>query len=115
MLTTVDLISCLSDYKARISLNFLSLNENKTEAIMYGPLSVSGSTNQVLGSLASYLKPSIKNMGIVFDSGLKFDKQVNCTACQSLLEYKILRFVFKVLNGLAPSYRSELLSKQLDV
>ncbi len=34
-----------------------------------------------------------------------------CTGCQSISkEFKILLFVFKVLNGLAPSYLSDLLS-----
>lgn len=33
---------------------FLNLNESKTEASVFGPLAVSGSLNQVLGSLAAY-------------------------------------------------------------
>lgn len=45
-------------------------------AIVFGPLTVSGSINQILGSLASYVKPSVKNLGI-FDSALKFDKRIN--------------------------------------
>ena len=61
---------------ALMSNNFFNLNESKTETIVFGPLVVSGSLNQVLGSLA-YVKPPVKNMGVVFDSALLFDKQVN--------------------------------------
>lgn len=64
--------------------NFLNLNESKTEAIVFGPLAVSWNLNQVLGSLAAYVKPSVKNLGVVFDSALSFDKQVNTVKSSTL-------------------------------
>ncbi len=37
-----------------------NLNESKTEAIGFGPFAVSGSLNQVLGSLAASVKQCVK-------------------------------------------------------
>ncbi len=48
-----------------MSLNFLNLNESKTEAIVFGSLAVSGNIQQVLGDLAVYVKPSVKNVDVV--------------------------------------------------
>ncbi len=46
-----------------MSLNFLNLNESKTEVIVFGSLAVSGNIQQVLGDLAVYVKPSVKKCG----------------------------------------------------
>lgn len=53
-----------------------NLKESKTESVVFKPLAVSGSSNQVMG-MATYVKSSVKNVGVVFESALKFDKQVN--------------------------------------
>ncbi len=61
------LMSCLSDVKAWLSLNFLNFNESKTEIIVFGP-SDSRSTPKVnLGDLSSSVKPWVKNVGVIFD------------------------------------------------
>ncbi len=78
---------CLSDIKAWMSLIFLNLNESKTEAIVFGSLAVSGNIQQVLGDLAAYVKPSVKN---VFDSALTFDKQVNAVVKSSFFQLRLL-------------------------
>ncbi len=44
----------LSDNKAWMSLNFIYLNESKTEVIVFGSLAVSGNIQQVMGDLAAY-------------------------------------------------------------
>ncbi len=80
------LTACLSDIKAWMSLNFFNLNESKTVAITFGPLPVSGNIQQVLGDLAAYVKPSVTNMGVVFDSALTFNKQVNAVVKSSFFQ-----------------------------
>lgn len=50
---------CPSEIKTWMSTDFL--NESKNETIVFGPLDVSSSLNQVLGSLAAYVKTSVKN------------------------------------------------------
>ncbi len=84
------LTACLSDIKAWMSLNFLNLNESKTEAIVFGSLAVSGNIQQVLGDLAARVKPSVNNVGVVFDSALTFDKQVNAVVKSSFFQLRLL-------------------------
>ncbi len=83
------LSACLSDIKAWMSLNFLNLNESKTEAIVFGSLAVSGNIQQVMGDLSAYVKPS-KKFGVVFDSALAFDKQVNALVKSNFFQPRLL-------------------------
>ncbi len=55
-------MSCLSDVKAWLSLNFLNFNESKTETIVFGP---------------SDSRSTPVDSSVIFDDGLKFDKQIN--------------------------------------
>lgn len=56
---------------------FFTLNENKTEVVMLGPSDLFDSCNLDLYDLTSFVTPCAKNLGFWFDSGLKFDKQIN--------------------------------------
>ncbi len=76
-------MSCLSDVKAWLSLHFLNFNESKTEIIVFGPSDSRSSPKVNLGDLNSSVKPWVKNLGVIFDDGLKFDKQIATT--QSLV------------------------------
>ncbi len=71
------LMSCLSVVKAWLSLHFLNFNESKTELIVFGPLDSRSTPKVNLGDLTSSVKPWVKNLGNIFDDGLKFDKQIN--------------------------------------
>ncbi len=61
----------------------LHLNESKTEMIVFGPSGASGSSDCDLGDLVFYVKPSVKNLGVIFDSALQFDKQMNAVVKSS--------------------------------
>lgn len=50
------LTACMSDIKTWMSINFLHLNKSKTQAVMFGPLAVSGNTFQALGNLKNIIK-----------------------------------------------------------
>lgn len=54
--------------------NFLQLNENKLEAVLFG-LGFCYTDNQQL-HLSAYLLHYVKNLGVIFDSAFKFDSQV---------------------------------------
>ena len=69
------LLDCLSDIKSWMSNNFLMLNENKTEAILFGP---PNKTAIIAASLGSFTcKSHVKDLGVILDSSLKFDRQIN--------------------------------------
>lgn len=54
---------------------FLSLNDSKTEVIVFGDMS--GSLTANLGSLNEYLTPHATNLRVKVDSELRLDKQMN--------------------------------------
>ncbi len=71
------LIACLNEVKTWMSMNFLSLNESKTELILFGPSESVNAVQIDLDSLSPFRKYQTKNLGIICDSALKFDKQIN--------------------------------------
>ncbi len=81
--TVRQLLDCLDDIKAWMSLNFLSFNENETEVMVFG-----GSTGTPLvdlGALAQYIKPTLTNLGVKIDSDLKLDSQIRAVVKSSFL------------------------------
>ncbi len=69
------LVNCLKEVKAWMSANFLNFNESKTELIWFGGPNVPELS--ILGELTPFCKPVVKNLGVLFDNTLKFDKQIN--------------------------------------
>ena len=67
----IALLSCLKDIKSWMEINFLTLNENKTEIIIFGQSELLDGFNSVLGPLASYSRPSVRNLGVIFDNCFK--------------------------------------------
>ncbi len=61
--------------------NFLQLNENKTEVILFGSPHLVNALSSNLWPLQANIRTHVKNLGVVFDSELKFDKQINCCEC----------------------------------
>ncbi len=68
------LLDCLDDIKAWMSLNFLSFNENKTEVMVFG--GTTGTPLVDLGALSQYIKPTITNLGVKIVSDLKLNSQI---------------------------------------
>ncbi len=67
---------CIYDIRNWMSINFLQLISNKTEILVSGSQQF---TKQILppsGFLSPFIKPIAKNLGVLFDSGLKFDQHV---------------------------------------
>ncbi len=71
------LFACLDEVKTWLSQFFLFLNESKTEVIVFEPSENSGSRSIDLDYLAPFTSSCIKNLGVFWDQGLKFDKQIN--------------------------------------
>ena len=71
------LLDCLEDIKCWMAQNVLQLNENKSEVILFSPPDSIKLTTSSLGNLSTLVKPQVNNLGVIFDSTFKFDKQVN--------------------------------------
>lgn len=68
------LLDCLADLKIWLHVNFLNLNESKTEIVVFGKPSLATST-QALGSLIPNMWHSVSNLGVILYSSFKPDKQ----------------------------------------
>ena len=71
------LLSCLSDIKYWMSENFLKLNEDKTEILIIGSDEQRASITSRLGNLAKVNNTSVKNLGVILDSELNFNKHIS--------------------------------------
>lgn len=69
-----DLLTCYHKIKQWMTQNFLQLNEAKTECLIFGSITLSVHMLSDLGLIDSNLHKQVRNMGVVFDSELKFDK-----------------------------------------
>ena len=66
------LMSCISDIKSWMAENFLQLNRDKTEVILIGPEALRENYLPKLHSLSFTPADQVKNLGVIFDSGLNF-------------------------------------------
>ncbi len=92
------LLACFHEVKIWLSHNFLALNENKTEVILFGPSDSYDFGDLDLGDLSSHVTPCAKNLGVLFDSGLKFDKQINSVVKSCFYHLRRLAKVKPVLS-----------------
>ena len=76
------LLACLTDIKHWMTQNFLQLNKSKSEIILFSPPSHTLPLQSQLGPLSANVKTSARNLGVIFDSNLSFNKHVT-TVVQS--------------------------------
>ena len=104
----VRLQACLKDIKTWMTQNFLLLNSDKTEVVVFGP-------DQSREKLFSYISTldgislvsgsTVRNLGVIFDQNLSFDshiKQILRTA------FSQLRNIAKIRNILSQSDAAKL-------
>ena len=71
--------SCLNDVRIWMANNWLKLNQEKTEFIVFGApknLDLVQTDCLTLGESSVTLAENVRNIGFIFDSALKLDKQV---------------------------------------
>ena len=84
------LTDCITEVKQWLARNFLHLNDSKTECILFGTSSMLNASTTDSGSLAPFLKSQVKNLGVTFDSGLNFDKQIKSVVKTSFFQLRLL-------------------------
>ncbi len=87
------LLKCLEEVKLWLAHNFLSLNENKTEVIVFGPSDNSQTTCLDLGSLSVFRSSRVRNLGVLLDESLHFDKHISSVIGSS---FYLLRLLSKI-------------------
>ncbi|KAL0152338.1 hypothetical protein M9458_052061, partial [Cirrhinus mrigala] len=75
--------SCLQEVKDWLKLNFLNLNESKTEIVMFG------SSKQTL-DLGVPFSSHVNNLGVMIDSSFKFDKQISSVVKTSFFQLRLM-------------------------
>uniref|UniRef100_A0A8C6M131 Reverse transcriptase domain-containing protein n=1 Tax=Nothobranchius furzeri TaxID=105023 RepID=A0A8C6M131_NOTFU len=76
-LSISNLTNCLTEIKTWMSENFLSLNDQKTEAILFAPSRHSDSSIIDCGLFNGQLSASVTDLGVKLDSTLCFDTHIN--------------------------------------
>lgn len=71
------LLLCLDEVKSRLAQNVLSLNEDKTEVIVFGPTDNFQTSSIDLKSLSAFRFMHLQNLGVLLDEPLKLDKQIS--------------------------------------
>ena len=69
------LINCLTSIKQWLCGNVLLLNSDKTETLIIAPESRIPQIKQHIGDLCSSVQPSIRTLGVVFDSNMSLGHQ----------------------------------------
>ncbi len=62
----------------------------KTEIIVFKPSDSMTAAAPNLGGLSSCVKHYVKNLGVVFDEHLKFDRQINSVVKSSFFQLRLL-------------------------
>lgn len=71
------LYECLAEVKRWLANNFLQLNENKSEFILFVKKGCVEDATDCLGLLPEKNISRVKNVGVMFDSELKFHCKIN--------------------------------------
>uniref|UniRef100_A0A3P9MAR3 Reverse transcriptase domain-containing protein n=1 Tax=Oryzias latipes TaxID=8090 RepID=A0A3P9MAR3_ORYLA len=79
---------CLQQISAWMQNNFLQLNSDKTEVIVFGPQKQRESVSSYLHSLS--LKPSnqVRNLGVIMDSDLNFNSHIKSVTSAAFYHLK---------------------------
>lgn len=81
-----------------MALIFLNFNENKTEILIFGPSGACDAPHVDLCSLEPYVKPTVKNLGVIMDRDFKLDKQINSVIKYSFFQLRLLPKVKSVVS-----------------
>ncbi len=93
--------SCVTDIKQWMKLNMLKLNDSKTEVILLGSkqkLSKIGDLEIEIGSSKIKSCDNVRNLGVVLDSNVTMEKQVNNICKTSFYYIRLLGQLRKFLS-----------------
>ncbi len=89
---------CLTEVKCWLANHFLQLNEDKTEMVIFGNKGYVNDVYDCLGQFPGKKLPCVKNLGVIFDSELKFDRQVNAIVKNSFFYLRSISKLKSILS-----------------
>ncbi len=92
------LAQCLGEIRAWLASNFLHLNTNKTECVVFGTSSASKEIISSLASMKISVSDHVKNLGVIMDSSLVLDKQVSSVVRAAFYQLRIISKLFFLLG-----------------
>ncbi len=81
-----------------MSKNFLELNNDKTEVILFGPSKRRNSVAGRLENLTPYIKSHLKNLGVIFHSELRLEKQISSVVKNGYYQLRIISRLKSLLS-----------------
>ncbi len=78
--------------------SFLQLNESKSEVVIFGPPKLAKQLSVHLGPLATNINTQVRNLVVIFDSELKFDRQVSAVVKSSFYQLRIIAKFKRILS-----------------
>ncbi|XP_051811516.1 uncharacterized protein LOC110970601 [Acanthochromis polyacanthus] len=94
---------CLKDIKTWMTFNFLLLNSDKTEVIVFGPKHLRNSLSKQIVTLDGITLASsttVRNLGVIFDQDMSFNSHIKQVCRTSFFH---LRNIVKIRNILSQS------------
>ncbi len=92
------LLECLDEIRAWMASSFLQLNESKSEVVIFGPIKLTNQLSVHLGPLANHINTQVRNLGVTFDSELKFDRQVHAVVKGLFYQLRIIAKLKRFLS-----------------
>jgi len=93
------LLECLKDVKTWMAKNFLMLNEDKTEVIVFGHQNKPADTILDSSPLTPYTKLTVRDSGFLIDNNLKMDKQINSVVRACFYNLRLLAKIKPFLSN----------------
>lgn len=90
--------NCMVDIKQWMDLNFLKLNESKTEVVLFGRPDLVKPLASSLGPLVPYIGSQARNLGVIIDGAFKLGKQISAVVKSSFYQLRILAKVKPYLD-----------------
>lgn len=98
-MTVHDYYKCLTEVKGWLVNYFLQLNEDKTEFIIFGDKQLEKDPVESYGLLSNNMHGYVKNLGVIFNSEIRFDHQVNSVVKTSYFQLKKLSKLKPILSN----------------
>jgi len=92
------ILECLNEVKAWMAMNFLYLNESKTEFVLFASSDSAATVPVDLGCLTHDSSPVVTNLGVKLDGSLKLDAQINAVLKNSFFQLRQLAKVNPILS-----------------